>query len=45
MGVTHGFYQLLQRDHCQSELMGTDPGQNKGRLSDFLDFTGQDSKT
>ena len=44
MGVTYGFYQLLQRDHCQSELMEMDPGQNKGRLSD-LDFTGQDSKT
>lgn len=32
---------LQKQKHCHLELKGTEMGQNEGRLSDFLDLTGQ----
>lgn len=44
MEVTHRFNQLPQQENCQFVLTGKKMGQNEAKLSDFLDFMGQDDK-
>lgn len=44
MGVTHRFNQLPQQENCQFVLTGKKMRQSEAKLSDFLDFIGQDDK-